>query len=226
MDRTALLDHLAAAVLALRPGAPALVAIDGRSAAGKSTLANELAERVQAAGRPALRASLDDFHPPGHKHRSAARGYTPESFRAEGYDYAAFQRCLLDPLRPGGDRRVRLGCWDSYRDAPIPEQWVAVPDNAVLLVDGAFLLGPDVRDRWDYRIWVEIDWQTMVARGADRDSVWAGPREAIAERYRSFWIPTHEGYERATTPRRFADVIVDNRNPDAPVLVLDHDAPT
>ncbi|GAB4201197.1 MAG: hypothetical protein OHK0022_22940 [Roseiflexaceae bacterium] len=93
------------------------MAIDGRSAAGKTTLADELAGRVQAAGQPALRASLDDFHPPGHKYRSAERRYTPESYLAEGYNYAAFRRCLLDPLLPGGDWRVRLGCWDSYRDA-------------------------------------------------------------------------------------------------------------
>jgi len=45
-----------------------------------------------------MRAGIDDFHPPGHGPRSAAGGYTAESYYAEGYDYLAFRNLLLAPL--------------------------------------------------------------------------------------------------------------------------------
>ena len=38
------------------------VAVDGRTAAGKTTLAHELALSLSDAGRVVLRASLDDFN--------------------------------------------------------------------------------------------------------------------------------------------------------------------
>src|SRR5207247_7349092 len=41
------------------------VAVDGRTGAGKSTFADELAAAVRERGRPTLRGSLADLHKPG-----------------------------------------------------------------------------------------------------------------------------------------------------------------
>src|SRR5262245_25717564 len=124
MARSDMLDQLARIVTQLHSTEPTLVGIDGRSTAGTTPLADWLAERVAALGRPVLRSSIDDFHPPGHKYRSAERRYTPETYYAEGFDYAAFRQYVLDPLRPGGSRRCRPALWDSFHDAPMPEEWV------------------------------------------------------------------------------------------------------
>src|SRR6266542_4299717 len=113
--RAELLDHLSAILLGLHTEEPKLVAIDGRSAAGKTTLADELALNVRMQGRPVLRCSMDDFHPPGHKYRSRERPYTPLSYYEEGYDYATFQTYVLDPVRYGSTR-CRLAHWDSFND--------------------------------------------------------------------------------------------------------------
>ncbi len=218
-SRVALLDRLADKVISLQPDRPTLVAIDGRSAAGKTTFANGLAAAIEHKGRPMLRSSLDNFHPPGHKYRSAARRYTPTSYLAEGYDYATFRRFVLDPLLPGGDRRVRLAFWDSYHDAAVPEQPIDAPADAILVVDGIYLLSPDFRDIWDYAIWVEVDWPTMIARAAERDIAWVGSREVVIERYQSFWRPLHEQYEREMQPKQFADLIIHNEEPQAPFVI-------
>ena len=62
-DRAALLDALAGRVLDL--GAARLrVAVDGRTAAGKTSFGHELAAAIRSRGRPTLRASLDDFKKP------------------------------------------------------------------------------------------------------------------------------------------------------------------
>jgi hypothetical protein len=50
---------------------------------------------VQATtSRPVLRASIDDFHRPGHKFRSMREEWTPQSYYDEGYDYLAFRKQL------------------------------------------------------------------------------------------------------------------------------------
>jgi uridine kinase len=52
------------------------VAIDGHTAAGKTSLGHELARGLSRRGRPVFRASLDDFKRPSDRpsRRSPARG--------------------------------------------------------------------------------------------------------------------------------------------------------
>ncbi|WP_327341046.1 hypothetical protein OG384_37395 (plasmid) [Streptomyces sp. NBC_01324] len=59
-------DHLTAQ----DPGHPLRVAVDGITAAGKTTLARALVSAVAGRGRPALHLSMDGFHHPrAHRHR-------------------------------------------------------------------------------------------------------------------------------------------------------------
>lgn len=220
-SRTSLLDALAGVIATLRPESPTLVAVEGRSAAGKTHFADDLARAVARRGRPTVRSSIDDFHPPGHKHRSSARAYTPESYYAEGYEYDVFRAQVVEPLR-SGDRRCRLAHWDSSRDLPAGAEWLHTPADVVAIVDGAFLFHPTLWNAWDYSIWLDIDWDTMLARAHTRDVAWVGSEEAVVTKYRELWIPAHRRYEALIGPRTRCDVVVDNRDPDAPVVVEIH----
>lgn len=68
-------EHLSK-LAACSPLRPVRVGLDGRSAAGKTTFADRLTSVAGACGRHAMRASIDDLHPPGHK----TRGYTVETY--------------------------------------------------------------------------------------------------------------------------------------------------
>ncbi len=218
-QRSDVLERLMRIVLDLRLPHPTRVAIEGRSAAGKTTFADELAELVRAGGREVLRASIDDFHRPGHKYRSQRGEWTPRSYCEEGYDYEAFRDVLLRPLAPGGDRRCRTGIFDSFHDTWLPEEWHQVARDAVVLVDGAFLLRPELVASWDYIVWLDIDWETMLERARRRDVAWVGSEQLVLDRYRNHWIPTHQLYERDSSAREHAHAIVDNRNIDEPTIL-------
>jgi uridine kinase len=58
-----LLDEIAAGILGSGEGR-LRVGIDRPTAAGKTSLGHELAREISLAGRPVLRASLDDFKKP------------------------------------------------------------------------------------------------------------------------------------------------------------------
>src|SRR5438552_13229475 len=83
---------------------------------------------------PVLRASIDDFHRPGHKFRSMREEWTPQAYYDEGYDYLAFRDLLLRPLGAGGDHRVRTAIFDSLHDVQVPDQWQLAPEHTILLV--------------------------------------------------------------------------------------------
>lgn len=209
--RSKVLGQLADAICGLHVTHPTRVAIDGRSVAGKTTLADELAKVIRGLGHEVLRASIDDFHHIGHKYRSQRGEWTPKSYYDEGYDYHAFCDLLLRPLGPHGDGRCRTSILDSYHDTLLPEEWHHVSRNAIILIDGVFLLRRELAVHWDYIIWLDIDWSTMLERAQRRDVAWVGSEQAVLERYKHHWIPTHQLYEHDTHPRESAHAVVDNR---------------
>lgn len=216
--RMTLISDIADIALAIGRPHPVRIAVEGRSAAGKSIFADALAAALRRSGRQVVRAGIDDFHPPGHAARSRAGRYTPQSLYDEGFDYAAFRRLLLAPLGPDGDRRVRLALHDSLNDRPIEAAEATVDADALVVVDGAFLLRPDLRDAWDLAIWLDISFETMIRRAVARDVAWQPDPAEIRRGYLERWQPTHALYE-ATGARDLAHVVIDNEDPLAPRLV-------
>lgn len=204
--RDELIHRLAGTIGSITRPHPTRVAVDGPPAAGKTTLADELAVVLRARGREVVRATIDDFLVP------RARRYARGEFSAEGcyfdaHDRDALTRLLLDPLGPGGDRRFRTAVDD-------PATGTARAD-AVLLLDGVFLLRPELRDRWDLRIFVSADLERTVDRAVVRESP-ASSRAAVERRWRQRYLPAQRLYFADAEPAEHADVVVHNDDPGRP----------
>lgn len=218
MTREQVLGLLVDVMLQVPATGPLRVGIDGRFGAGKTRMGDELADRLESKGRECHRASLEEFHPPEHHQRVASGALSPADYLKTGYDYAAVRRLLMDPIGSGGDRRCRLDFWNSHDNEPFPEDWVKVSDDAIVIVDGAFLLTPELCDLWDFTLWLDIDWQVMKRRAARRASeVDSGGAPAASEE--SEWMPRHVLYEQQVRPHERVDVIVDNSDLAHPYVV-------
>lgn len=198
---------------------PLRVGIDGRSGAGKTTLADALADALEAAGRVCLRASLEDFHPPGHLQREASGSLTPSEFFRRGYDYPRLLELLLNPFAPEGSRRCRLDYWNRHDDQPFPEDWVDVREDAILVVDGVFLHTPPLRGQWDLTIWLDVDWQSALRRRARRDGTPGSSADLAREAHRAGWLARHAAYEASVRPHERVDVVIDNSDVEHPNIV-------
>ncbi len=124
---------------------------------------------------------LGRFDPPGHK----SRGYTVETYYDSAFEYRRSRSWVLDPLERGGGRRCRLAYWDSFADTPASPELTGVAEGAVLIVGGAFLLRPELRECWDLLVWLHISFDEMVARAVERDVAWAGEPEPVRHRTRT-----------------------------------------
>jgi uridine kinase len=188
------------------------VAVDGPDAAGKTTLADAVASVLRDRGRTVIRASVDDFQR-SRSERYRRGEYSPEGYYRDSFDYAALRRVLLDPLGPGGDGTYRTAVFDYLRDAEqLGTNGVAARDS-VLIVDGVFLLRPELVDAWDFSIFVSATFDEVLRRALIRDTAHFGSTDEVERRYRERYIPAQELYDREARPAELATVVVDNNDP-------------
>ncbi|TIX92660.1 uridylate kinase [Rhizobium sp. P44RR-XXIV] len=220
--RAAVLNDLAVMIAKLESTTPIRIAIDGRTASGKTTLANELADCLRAKGREVIRTSIDGFHRP--KVERYARGrHSAEGYYHDARDLPAINALLLDPLGPGGDGWYRTASFDLHNDVPIEQEPQFAPADAILIVDGTFLQRPELRGGWDIAVFVETSEHVSEQRGIERDTQLLGGAEAIRELYANRYRPAFDLYQRSCAPASAADAIFNNDSFDQPVLRIRED---
>jgi uridine kinase len=209
----ALLNRLADIIATLHPDRRIRIAIDGVDGAGKTMLADALAPLVVAKGRPAIRASVDDFHHP-RAVRYARGKYSPDGFFLDSYDYPAFQRLLLDPLGPEGSGNYIARHFDHRTDQFVALQPQHAPEAAALIVDGIFLHRPELRDCWDISIFLQVDFAISRARNAARDGTPEAldPDTPYSRRYKG----GQQRYLSECEPAQRADIVIDYNDLSAP----------
>lgn len=213
--RDVMLSRLAEAVGSVKAAHPTRVAVDGPPAAGKTTLADELAAALRAQGRDVIRATIEGFLFP-RAQRYLRGEYSPEGCYLDTHDYGSLNRVLLDPLGPGGDRRFQEAVYDRSTDTAQSPPVTTAPADAVLVFDGVFLLRPELMDRWDLRIFVSTAFEATVARALIRERA-ALSAAAIERRWRERYIPSQQFYFATVRPADNADIVVHNDDPQQPV---------
>ena len=217
--RPALLGRLADMISNLEFSRPVRVAIDGRTASGKTTFANELGAEIVRRGRAVIRTSIDGFHMP--KAARYARGrYSAEGYYFDARDLNAIRSLLLDPLGPGGDRQYRTASFDLENDIALEQEPLSAPAESILIVDGTFLQRPELITGWDVTVFLDTSEDVSERRGVDRDAGRLGGLQAARELYAERYRPAFDLYERRCQPRSVADVIVDNNDIDRPNMSL------
>ncbi|MCU1579636.1 MAG: hypothetical protein JWP19_1840 [Rhodoglobus sp.] len=130
-----------------------LFAVDGVD--GAAPFADALAERMGRGGHAVFRASMDRFQKP-RAQRNARGVDSAEAHYHDTFDYELFRRVLVQPFKLGGSTGFVTAAFDAERDAQIEMDWKTGPQDATLIVDGAFLNRPELRGLWNFSVWLEV----------------------------------------------------------------------
>ena len=195
------------------------VAMDGRTASGKTTLANEIAAHLLQSGRTVIHTSIDGFHNPRSvryaQGRRSAKGYYEDA-----RDLTAIREHLLDPLGPNESGVYVTQTFDLDNDTPVILERKTAGKDDILLVDGTFLQRPELRDGWDFVIYVDVSRQTSLGRGIDRDQDLLAGRDEAEAVYSERYIPAFDLYCSYVDPRAGADCVWLNEDLELPTLML------
>lgn len=199
---------VAEAILSLCLPHPVRVAVDGRTASGKTTYADRLAAVLEPSSS-VIRASIDGFHHPRAMRYRQGR-LSPDGYYEDARDLAAVRKLLLDPLGLDGDLSYSTATFDLERDEPLKQNVRRAHARQVLIVDGTFLQRAELRPAWDFVIFLDVTEEEARRRGIERDSSHSdGPAHA-SELYVRRYGPAFTRYEAECRPVESADVVVDN----------------
>ena len=212
--RRDLLRELARAIVAIERPHPVRVAIDGVDAAGKTTMADELAPLVEDLGRPVVRASADHFlHPAAVRRRREP--LSPEGYYRDSFDYASLKAALLEPLGPGGplvfSARRRRARRAADRGAARARR--STRDSAA----GRRLPAPCRAARL-LRL-LDFPEGGLRCHRPARDAEAIGDPEALRRRYEARYVPGQRLYLAEVGPERLATIVVDNNDYARPFIV-------
>lgn len=170
-----------------------LAGIDGRGAAGKSTLARAVAALLPATAV----VEFDDFYLPSAERELRRREGDDEV--GGDFDWRRLRDQVLAPLDRDEPSRYQRYDWDSDRLA----EWHTIAPGGIVLVEGNYTTRAELRAFYDLTVWVEAPHELRLQRGVERDG--PGSREQWLE----LWMPEEERYIAAQDPRRWVDVVVE-----------------
>jgi uridine kinase len=182
-------------------GRPFVVGVAGGTGSGKTTVAERLAEVVGSASVALL--TLDSYY-------CERDDLTLEERARVNYDHPdAFDwpllRAHLDALRAGD--AVDVPGYDFARFARSTNSHRVGPGRVVIVEGILVLYEPDLRERFDLKIFVDADADVRFIRRLERDVAERGrTTESVIAQYLDTVRPSHLQFIEPT--KRYADVIV------------------
>lgn len=165
-----------------------IVAIDGRCASGKTTLASVLREKLSCEV-----IHMDDFFLPPEK-RTEERLHTPGG----NVDYERFAEEVMKPLKAG---QSFVYCPFDCRTQSLKEP-VGVGCSRVIIIEGAYACHPTLWGNYDLHVFLDVDAKLQMERILARNGA------AGAERFAQKWIPLEEAYFAAYGIKERCEVTV------------------
>jgi uridine kinase len=180
------------ALRAASPG-PLLLALDGRSGAGKSTVARQVGARLAA-----LVIDGDDFYRGGDDAFWRARSAVE---KVELVIDWRRQRALLSQLARGEPVTWQPYDWDAD-DGSLGADMAARPAGVVIL-DGAYSARPELADLYGLRVLLDVPSAVRRARLLDREG------ERYRAEWEARWAAAEDLYFEELMPPEAFDLVLD-----------------
>jgi hypothetical protein len=119
------------------------------------------------------------------------------------------------PAEPPGFHTQADKC---QQDLPLLGAARLAQPRAVLLVDGLFLHRPELREYWDFSIYLDVEFDISIPRGAARGPGYGSPEPTAPSNHR--YIEGQRIYFQDAQPARRASIVIDNNNNNLHQLII------
>jgi len=167
-----------------------IVAIDGKAASGKSTLASDIKNNFNCSI-----IHMDDYFLPPEKK-------TPERLAEPGgnVDYERFYDEVISNLN---NEYITINKYDCQSNVYTQE---TVSNDRLLVVEGAYSMRPEFIDKYDMTIFMDISDSDQEKRILERNG------KTMLKRFINEWIPLENKYFKHYNTKAKADYILGDKN--------------
>ena len=168
-----------------------LIGIDGCGGAGKSTLAESF-KAVDPSKVTVIH--MDDFYKP-----SMHRELIGETVIGGNWDCHRVKEQALLPLSKNMHTRYQRYDWDTDKLS----EWHDVSAGGVVIMEGCYSLIEDLRNYYDFTIWMDTPRDVRLSRGIERDG------EEKRGLWEDLWMPAEKLYIKTQNPMENVDFVID-----------------
>ena len=168
-----------------------LLGIDGCGGSGKSTLAEKFKEEYANV----TIVHMDDFYLPSsqiiHTHP------TKKPIGAD-FDWKRLLNDVLDPISRELKGRYQRYDWETDALA----EWHVVPIGGIVIIEGVYSTRRELKDKYDFTIWVDCPRETRLSRGIQRDG------DESRDMWENNWMISEDIYVKQHEPDKKSDFII------------------
>ncbi len=186
-----------------RKNRPLFIGFTGHSFTGKTTLAGALADHLRSLSIKVQPVDMTNFY---RKKSDREGSSNPASnyFRSF-FDYGYMVRELIDPCH-GFPVRKKLRHLEPKTDRYTIEKTYEIDCDTVVIVDGPFLNRVEIRDYFDYLVFLRMSFADIYNRLLEYRKTSEG--DEACEFYRAHRFPAEGGFTALNPPELYANVTI------------------
>src|SRR5262245_9027309 len=172
-----------------------VVALDGPSGVGKTTIAKHIAERIDV-----VHVLCDDFFVGGRNPFWATQS---AQYQIDNViDWRRIRREVIEPLKAGKPAGWHPFNWDTFEG--LSPRMITAEPKRVLILDGAFSARQELQDVLDLAVLVQTGKDVRVGRIIQREGA------EYSEMWHATWQKAMDYYFEIVRPPESFDLIVDS----------------
>lgn len=191
------------------------IGVNGIDNSGKSVFARSLFEYLKARGYRSMVISIDDFHNPREIRR---KGENPiDAYYENAFDTGRLIDEILEPIVKNQEVHKELEILNLKSDIYDIKKEYHINKNDIVIIEGVLLYKEPLEKYIDYKIYIDINFDTMMKRARKRDDNRFD--ENVVKRYKEKYIPIQKKYIEEDNPKSKSDMIIDNNDFDKPKII-------
>ena len=192
-----------------------VIGVNGIDNSGKTIFAESLAKYLICRGYSTKMISIDDFHNPREIRR---KGKNPiDAYLENAFDIERLEQEILYPISKNEEIDKELKLLNLKTDMYDIKKEYEINKNDVVIIEGVLLYKKPVEKYIDYKIYLDIDFETMIKRAKERDK--NRFNDNVIKRYKEKYIPIQKKYIEVYNPKNKSDIVINNNDVEDPKII-------